>query len=97
MADGKCIHTRVVGKMDIMINDTEWTESEENQVLPFSSGQNKYHTSDSGTNHTGEGTRPRILVPTEKITERYQLLMAKSVVNEENNCISIRVLNPSEN
>ncbi|KAL3888439.1 hypothetical protein ACJMK2_000806 [Sinanodonta woodiana] len=37
-----------------------------------------------------------ILVPTEKITERYQLLMAKSVVNAENNCVPIRALNPSE-
>ncbi|KAL3852721.1 hypothetical protein ACJMK2_016339 [Sinanodonta woodiana] len=27
-----------------------------------------------------------ILVPTEKFTERYQLLMEKSVVNAENNC-----------
>ncbi|KAL3831719.1 hypothetical protein ACJMK2_023435, partial [Sinanodonta woodiana] len=37
-----------------------------------------------------------ILVQTEKFTERYQLLMAKSVVNAENNCVPIRVLNPSE-
>ncbi|KAL3888532.1 hypothetical protein ACJMK2_000898 [Sinanodonta woodiana] len=37
-----------------------------------------------------------ILVPTEKFTERYQLLLEKLVVNVENNCVPIRVLNPSE-
>ncbi|KAL3887452.1 hypothetical protein ACJMK2_027393 [Sinanodonta woodiana] len=138
MADGKCIQTRGLENMDIVINDTRvkytvWV-AEIHKVIDGIlgyAGANTFKLNGQPVNcATVELKSSRccrvvvdktciippgvetiipgkvldleaspscaILVPTEQFTERYQLLMAKSVVNAEKNCIPIKVLHLSE-